>query len=99
VLLEVWRNAGCTTTFPVNEGPDGWWRNHELVIVENDMQLWYEYAMDGQSTYRAACFGNQEDLLMQWYALRWVGSFFTQYWPFHSPCMCMSMPAVANALV
>lgn len=67
VLLEYWRGAGCTTDFPVNEGPDGWWRNHELVIVENDMQLWYEYATEGEPTYQAACFGNKGDLLMQWY--------------------------------
>lgn len=69
-LMQYWQAAGCTTDFPTNEGPSGWWRNHPVEVIEADMQLWYEYAMEGEAMYRTACLGaptNTDAQLMQWW--------------------------------
>lgn len=69
-LMQYWQAAGCTTNFPTNEGPNGWWRNHPVEVIQADMQLWYEYAVAGEDKYRTACLGfttHTDAQLMQWW--------------------------------
>jgi len=61
-LLDLWLEAGCSHdggSSPSNELQDhiDWWNDRTVGQVRADMELYYEYSMNGNTGYNARCFG------------------------------------------
>ena len=61
-LTALWQEAGCHLTgtwSPSRHTQEemAWWNDRTVGVVKDDMDLYYEYAMNGNTDYIAKCFG------------------------------------------
>ena len=59
-LIKWWRDAGCSLDggdSPVFKSDLYWWQARDVQLVQEDMALFFQYAVDDYLDYSFRCFG------------------------------------------